>query len=38
MFLDLLEGTDCRPLLHRDVPNGDGGVSIGQAAIALKHL
>ena len=38
MFLDLVSKTDCTPILHKDVPNGDGGVSIGQTAIALHHL
>ena len=38
MFLDLISKTDCTPILHKDVPNGDGGVSIGQTAIALHHL
>lgn len=26
------------PVLHRDVPNGDGGISVGQAAIALRKM
>ena len=38
MFRDLVGETDHEPILHNDVPNGDGGVSIGQAAIAAKRL
>ena len=38
MFLELVSKTDCTPILHKDVPNGDGGVSIGQTAIALHRL
>lgn len=38
MFVDMVSKTDCQAVLHRDVPNGDGGVSVGQAAIALKRL
>ena len=36
MFMDLVSGTDHPFIIHNDVPNGDGGVSIGQAAIAAK--
>ena len=38
IFLDLVSMTDLEPILHREVPNGDGGVSVGQAAIAVNHL
>ena len=38
MFLDLVSDTGYRPILHREIPNGDGGVSIGQTAIALEKL
>ena len=38
MFSDLVASTDHTAVLHKDVPNGDGGVSVGQAAIALRKL
>ena len=38
MFMDLVSGTDHPFIIHNDVPNGDGGVSIGQAAIAAKRV
>jgi len=38
MFMDMVSETGLRPIIHRDIPNGDGGVSIGQAAIALHRL
>jgi len=34
---DLADGDGRRLILHRDVPNGDGGISVGQTAIALKR-
>ena len=37
MFMDLVSGTDHPFIIHNDVPNGDGGVSIGQVAIAAKR-
>ena len=38
IFVDLVKNAGFEPLLHNNVPNGDGGVSVGQAAIALKRL
>ena len=38
MFMDLVSKTDHPFIIHNDVPNGDGGVSIGQAAIAAKRV
>ena len=38
IFMDLVSGTDHPFIIHNDVPNGDGGVSIGQAAIAAKRV
>ena len=38
MFMELASETGHPFLLHSDVPNGDGGVSVGQAAIAAKRL
>ena len=38
MFMELVEKTDHQFILHNDVPNGDGGVSIGQVAIAARKL
>lgn len=38
MFMDLVSRTDHPFIIHNDVPNGDGGVSIGQAAIAAKRV
>ena len=38
IFVELVGKTDLQPILHNDVPNGDGGVSIGQTAIALRRL
>ena len=34
---DLLKRSDMELLLHNSVPNGDGGISVGQNAIA-GHL
>ena len=38
MFRDRVIRNGFIPVLHRRVPNGDGGISVGQAAIALKGL
>jgi hydrogenase maturation protein HypF len=38
MFNELVSKTDHKILLHNEVPNGDGGVSIGQTAIAAHRL
>ncbi|MBQ8179634.1 MAG: carbamoyltransferase HypF [Candidatus Methanomethylophilaceae archaeon] len=38
MFRDMVLSSDHVPLLHRDVPNGDGGISVGQVAIALRRI
>ena len=38
MFMELVEKTDHQFILHNYVPNGDGGVSIGQVAIAARKL
>ena len=35
---DMVISSDHLPILHKDVPNGDGGISIGQAAIALRRI
>ena len=38
IFKELVSSTDQQYILHNEVPNGDGGVSIGQAAIAAHRL
>lgn len=38
MFRDMVISSDHNPILHRDVPNGDGGISVGQASIALRRI
>jgi len=38
MFSELAGGFGHELIFHDNVPNGDGGVSIGQAAIALKRI
>lgn len=38
MFEDMVKSTQHVPILHRAVPNGDGGISVGQAAIALRRI
>lgn len=38
MFTESVISTNHLPLLHREVPNGDCGISVGQAAIALRKM
>lgn len=38
MFRDMVKSSDKLSIQHKDVPNGDGGISVGQAAIALDML
>ena len=38
MFVDTVKSRELVPVLHGQVPNGDGGVSVGQAAIALRKI
>ena len=38
MFTESVISSDHLPLLHRAVPNGDCGISVGQAAIALRKM
>jgi hydrogenase maturation protein HypF len=38
MFTEMVSAKGMEPILHKDVPNGDGGVSVGQAAIAVSRL
>ena len=38
MFTESVISSDHLPLLHREVPNGDCGISVGQAAIALRKM
>ena len=38
MFKDMVISSDHLPLIHKEVPNGDCGISVGQAAIALGRI
>lgn len=38
MFRDMVISSDHIPRTHKDVPNGDGGISVGQTAIALRRI
>ena len=38
MFTESVISSDHLSLLHREVPNGDCGISVGQAAIALRKM
>ncbi|MBR6204049.1 MAG: carbamoyltransferase HypF [Candidatus Methanomethylophilaceae archaeon] len=38
LFRDMVKSSDHLSIQHKDVPNGDGGISVGQAAIALRMI
>jgi len=38
MFSEIAKGSGHELIFHDNIPNGDGGVSVGQAAIALKRI
>ena len=38
MFENAVRARGMKPILHNKVPNGDGGISVGQAIIALRSL
>ncbi len=38
MFKDMVISSDHLPAIHGKVPNGDCGISVGQAAIALRRI
>jgi [NiFe] hydrogenase maturation protein HypF len=38
MFSDIASGSGHELIFHESVPNGDGGISVGQVAIALKMI
>ena len=38
MFEDMVISSLHPIAVHTDVPNGDGGISVGQAAIALRRI
>ncbi|MCL2032706.1 MAG: carbamoyltransferase HypF [Methanomassiliicoccaceae archaeon] len=38
MFSEIAKDSGHELIFHQNVPNGDGGVSVGQAAIALKRI
>ena len=38
MFSEIAKGSGHELIFHNNIPNGDGGVSVGQAAIALKRI
>jgi len=38
MFSEIAKGSGHELIFHNNIPNGDGGVSAGQAAIALKMI
>jgi len=38
MFKDMVISSDHLPAIHKEVPNGDCGISVGQAAIALGRI
>ena len=38
MFSEIAKDSGHELIFHQNIPNGDGGVSVGQAAIALKRI
>ena len=38
IFVSHVRELGLEPVIHDRVPNGDGGISVGQTAIALKRL
>lgn len=38
MFMDMVKSSAHVPIQHKSVPNGDGGISVGQTAIALRMI
>lgn len=38
MFSDIAKDSGHALIFHKNIPNGDGGISVGQAAIALRRI
>ncbi len=38
MFKEMAGNSGHELIFHRNIPNGDGGISVGQAAVALKRI